>query len=337
MNHFFIFLFFLIFIHHTSINASEIIDDNDTEDPTQLIDGQPIIFMDETTQKISGIKALKVNKTKLVPEMVTYGKVISVSPLLTVRHNYLSAIIQKNASATRLAQVEKSMFRLRNLHKNKVVSIKKLQIHQSQWHSEKAIHTSKVHQSNLILARSKLQWGELLTHWATDEHSPQFDKLINGESNLLKLSILANNQLSKINKINISPTGNRNTKSEAFYVCTLPQIDNFSQSPQHIFLSHSTKIKIGMNITAWIPQQIDHQLGIIIPTQSLAWHLGQPFVFVKLDKEHFTHRSISHPIKVPNGYYIADQLKEGKKVVISGVQMLLSHEFRSQIPDEDDD
>lgn len=92
-----------------------------------------------------------------------------------------------------------------------------------------------------------------------------------------------------------------------------------------------------MNITAWIPQQKQSQLGVIIPQSSLAWHLGQAFVFIKIDEEHFSHRTIHNPVKVSKGYFIMNDIKDGEEIVVMGTQMLLSHELRFQIPDEDDD
>lgn len=53
--------------------------------------------------------------------------------------------------------------------------------------------------------------------------------------------------------------------------------------------------------------------------------------------ENFEHRNISHPIKTIDGYYIGNQIKGGENIVNKGTQMLLSYEFKSEIPDEDED
>jgi hypothetical protein len=92
-----------------------------------------------------------------------------------------------------------------------------------------------------------------------------------------------------------------------------------------------------MNFTAWIPQQGNALTGIIIPESAIAWHLGQSFVFIKMGEEQFVHKNINTLIKVPNGYFISETIGDNDEVVVKGTQMLLSHEFRSQIPDEDDD
>lgn len=333
-----VFLLYFLSACPTIINASESDDTIDIKESSQLFNGQPIIFMDEEMQENSGLKILKTKTTLFNPEVIAYGKAISINPLLTIRSHYLSTIAQQNGFKARLTQAENNISRLRNLHKNEVVSTKKLQKQLSHWHSEKAVYDKNIYQSQSILNNSNLHWGNLLTRWITTKSSPQFEKLMRGESTLLKITAPASQALpTDINTIFISPTGTRNTALDASFVCILPLVDDFSQGVQYIFLSNTKKIKAGMNFTAWIPRQKQTQRGVVIPESSLAWHLGQSFVFIQIDKEHFVHRHISHPIKTTDGYYIGEQIAKGEDLVITGASMLLSHEFRSQIPGEDDD
>lgn len=311
----------------------------DTPESEQLFKGQPMIFMDEERQKRSGLKIIKTQATLFKPEIIAYGQAINISPLLSTRSHYLSAIAQQDGFKARFTQAEKNISRLRKLHKNEVISTKKLQKQLSDWHSVKAMYDKNIYQSQLIINNSKLQWGELLTLWATKKNSPQFDKLINGELTLLQVTLppAAQPLLSHIEKIFISPTGTRSTAVEASFVCILPQVNNISQGVQYIFLSKATKIKAGMNFSAWLPQKQQKQQGVIIPGSSLAWHLGQSFVFIRIDAEYFVHRNILNPIKTHDGYYVGEQITKGEELVITGAPMLLSHEFRSQIQSEADD
>ncbi|MCK5829068.1 MAG: hypothetical protein KAH20_02075 [Methylococcales bacterium] len=332
-----IFLFYLLSAYPTFINASEV-NNIDSHKSIPLFNGQPVIFMDEKMQNNSGLKILKTKASLFNPEMIAYGKGISLTPLLTIRKNYLSTIAQQNELKVRLNQAEKNISRLQNLHKIEVVSTKKLQKKRSQWHSEKAIYDKNIYKIQSILNNSKLHWGELLTNWVINKHSPQLDKLMSGEFILLQITVPTSQTLpSDIKTVFISPNGTRSTAVSASFVSILPQVDDFSQGTQYIFLSNTTKVKVGMNFTAWIPHQKHAQKGIIIPESSLAWHLEQAFVFIQIDEEHFVHREISKPIKTINGYYIGKQIAEGENLVTTGTSMLLSHEFKSQIPHEDND
>lgn len=332
------FLFFLTSTYPIIINASETNDNDDNQESIEFINGHPILYMDEETQKISGLKTLKAIEIDFNPEIISYGKAISISPLLRIRNNYFSSLTLQNDLKVRLSQIDKNISRSRKLHQSEIVSTKKLQKQLSQWHSEKAIYEKNAYQAQLMLTTSKLKWGEQLTKWATEKNSTQFDGLISGESTLLKITVPANKTLSsKINTIHISPTGNRSSAVKAIFINSLPSIDDFSQGRQYIFLSNGSQIKTGMNFTAWLPQKKQNQKGVIIPDSSLVWHLGQSFVFIKIDVENFEHRNISHPIKTIDGYYIGNQIKGGENIVNKGTQMLLSYEFKSEIPDEDED
>ena len=333
-------LFYLILCFNTNNLLADVIDEleEDELESHQIIDGQPAIFLDEEQQKSAGLQTVKLKTVQLQPQFTAFGKAISVSPLLSILNQYLSVSAKQAGAKARFTQAEKKISRLRNLHKNKAISTRKLQEQQSKWQSEKAIYDESIYQNMMIINNSKLQWGEKITQWATGKHAPIFDKLIKGKLTLLQITLPAGQSLpSNIDTILINPTGNKSTAFKATFISQLPKVDSLSQGLQYLFFTENPLILSGMNFTAWIPQQNQSQTGVIIPEPSLAWHLGQAFVFIKVDKEYFVHRDIINSIKVDKGYFVQNQIAGDDEVVTIGTQMLLSHEFRSQIPDEDDD
>ena len=324
-------------LYTIGIKASET-DDDDEMEAIHLIDGQVAIFLDDDAQKISGIETVILKEIKHQPELIAYGQALNIHPLLSTLNSYLSASAKQAGAKARFTQAERNISRLRALHKNEAISTRKLQSQQSQWQSDQAIYNEMAYQSKLIINTSKLEWGETLINWAIGGHSTPFDSLVKGQATLLKITMPAGTTLApQINTVNVSPTGKRSSALSASLVSILPQVDHFTQGLQYLFITNTPAIKAGMNLTAWVPQQKQAQAGFIIPESSLAWHLGIAFVFIKVDEEHFIHRNITQPIKVAQGYFITEQLSEEEELVITGTQMLLSHEFRSQIPDEDDD
>jgi len=341
MNHYpALVVFYFLLCISTSITFAEEADEieHNEAESILIIDGQSAIFLDEEKQKTSGLQSLKIKKIKFQSEFIALGKAISISPLLSILNQYISASAKQAGAKARFTQAKKNISRLRNLHKNEVVSTRKLQEQQSKWRSDKAIYDENVYQSMIIMSKSKLLWGEKLTQWATGRHSPIFDKLIEGQSTLLQINLPAGQSLPKKTKtVYINSSGDRDNAFEVSFVSQLPTVDPLSQGLQYIFLTDNPSVQSGMAFTAWIPQQNQNQTGVIVPESSLAWHLGQAFVFIKANEDHFIHRSISNPVKVNKGYFIQDQIADGEEVVTTGVQMLLSHEFKSQIPEEDDD
>lgn len=337
MNRFFILflsLFFFVLSPHNVI-ADE--DDNEVES-VEIIDGQTVIFLDEDIQQSSGITTQTLKQVEYQPEFIAYGKAISINPLLTTLNQYSSANAKQAAAKSQFTQAEKNISRLRQLHKDDAVSTRKLQLQQAELNTNKAIYNEMTFQAEMILNNSRLQWGDKLSQWASNKQSAEFNQLISGNASLLKISFPVNNALpSNITSIVADSAGNRSTAVSASLIDVLPSVDNYSQGLQYLFLSNSPKIKTGMTVTAWIPQTKQKKFGIIIPESSLVWHLGQSFVFIKKDSEHFIHHNIDTPVKTADGFFIQDQIAEGDEIVVTGSQMLLSHEFRSQIPDEDDD
>ena len=329
--------FLTLYFNNTLVLAD---DDDEAKifETAQFIDGQALIHIEEEVQSASGIKTQKLKAINFNPEFIAYGKAIDISPLLSLHNQYLSSLAKKTGAKARLNTAEKSISRLRQLHLGEAISTRKLQNQQSQWQSEQAIYNEMAYQNKIIINNSKLQWGATVTHWLTTPASKQLEKLLNSESTLLKISLPADKSLPENTAhIYIDNNGNRNSASKAEFVSQLPQIDAISQGPQYLFLTETPTIKIGMNVSAWIALKNDLQTGVIIPESSLAWHLGQAFVFVKIDDQTFAHRNITQVTKVANGYFVENQLAAGEELVTTGTQMLLSHEFRSQIPDEDDD
>ena len=311
------------------------IDEGEVNNPFNT---QAVIELDDDTQEISGLLTIIVKLTDYQPEFIAHGKVISVRPLLDIRRQFLIAGSQHNSAKVKHSVTEKSLSRLQNLHKNEAVSTRKLQEQQLQWQSEKALLSTTSLQRRMLLAESRLQWGHILTDWFTQTASQQADNIIINKSQLLQVTLPIGRPLPDgIETIKFAADGHRKNAVSADFISAVPQVDPFSQGARYFFLSSSPTIQIGMRIIAWIPSQVKTLRGIIIPRSALLWHLGQAFVFVKLSNDSFSHRNIVHYIETPDGYFIASGIEEDEEVVIQGAQMLLSHEFRSQIPDEDDD
>jgi hypothetical protein len=96
-------------------------------------------------------------------------------------------------------------------------------------------------------------------------------------------------------------------------------------------------VKAGMRVAAWSPEQNKSRAGVIIPKSALIWHLDQSFVYIKNNENTFSRRKIENYAVVPEGYFISNELMPGEQLVKAGGQLLLSEEFRVQIPDEDSD
>ncbi len=288
-------------------------------------------------QEAAGLQTMSARYSDYQPELITYGKVLNPVPLIEFRKQYQITAAQYTAAREQFNISQKKLSRLKNLHQNKAISTRKLQQQLSQWQTDKSRLNQIVIQLEMLKSINRLQWGEKLTGWFTGTTDTAIEKILTRKEQLLQIVMpYPLKQQDTINTIQVSARGDRNRTYSARFVSLSPKVDPFSQGQQFFFLSSNPELQIGMNITAWVSQPTMNRRGMLIPRSALIWHLNQSFVYIKTDDETFIHRNIDHLIKVSDGYFIGTAIRENEEFVSQGAQMLLSHEFRSQIPDEDD-
>ena len=156
-----------------------------------------------------------------------------------------------------------------------------------------------------------------------------------GKQQLLQVILPTNKQLgNEVDTIAIAPSGQRSKARPAVLISRSVQADNAIQGESYFFQSDADGLPIGTKITAWIPDAMLAQTGVIIPESALVWHMGQVYAYIKVDKDTFVRRLIKKFLVTAEGYFVDEDLKAGDKIVTTGGQMLLSEELRGQIPDE---
>lgn len=299
---------------------------------------QGLVILDKASQANSGLKTVKAQPVVYRAEKLSYGLAISMEALLSAQNQYLNALTQQNSARAKMTFNRNNVNRLSSLHKEGIVSSRVLQDQQATLQVEKAALDSSHYLSQQIISNTRLTWGSVLTDWMI-KSSPIFNDLINQRSTLLKVTFPAdgvgNNPLKSIF---VAPAGQREQAVSAQLISGAPQTDNFSQGQQYFYqIPASAHIKAGMRLSAWIPMQQHPQTGVIIPESALCWHLGQALVFIKVAEQQFSHRAISGYYKVADGYFVSSAIKADEEIVSTGAQMLLSQEFKGQIPSEDND
>jgi post-segregation antitoxin (ccd killing protein) len=160
---------------------------------------------------------------------------------------------------------------------------------------------------------------------------------LSGRKALLQITLPVDKQLpNDIKMIEVEVSGNRSAAIKAELVSAALQTDAIAQGESYFFQADGSHIRPGMRIAAWVPEQGENQSGVVIPKSALVWHLDQAFVYVKIAEEHFSRRNIDQFLPLADGYFVSHGLNAGDQLVTTGGQMLLSEEFKGQIPNEDD-
>jgi hypothetical protein len=298
----------------------------------------PSIRLDVNVQKLAGIQTITLEPARYQVEFTAYGNALNIQPLIDLQHRYQLTLTDLSSAKAKLRHAEQNVSRQQSLFHHGISSKKNLQFQQLQWQVDNAsTHGAQV-QSKIIMDELSLMWGKELTEWVLSGKNNHLGDFVNGQQTLLKIFLPVNKHLANdIQTIAVEPSGDRNKAGIANLIALAPHNDHTTQGESYFFKTNDHAIKPGMRVAAWIPEQNNQLTGVIIPRSALLWHMDQSFVYIKIDPESFIRRKIDNYSESPNGYFIKNELKPGEQLVITGSQLLLSEEFRGQIPREDND
>jgi hypothetical protein len=343
----------------------------DDDDKPAASTGQGAIVLAAKAQAASGLQTITLAAVSNHPEFTAYGKAVNIQPLMELRHRYLVALSERGGAAARFKQAEQNIRRQQDLYREGVASKHNLQIQQAQWHTDKALFDASGVQGKAIIDEARLTWGQKLAEWALSADADQLSGFLSGEKTLLHITLPVNKQLAgDIKSIEVEASGNRSAAIKAELISAAPQTDATAQGESYFFqvdgrrdcsgqscdmhaipgdcrvrsrrtcgihtVPGDNRIRTGMRVAAWIPEPGESQSGVVIPKSALIWHMDQAFVYIKTAEEQFSRRPIEHYSATAGGYFVGSGLSAGEQLVVTGGQMLLSEEFRGQIPDEDD-
>jgi hypothetical protein len=311
-------------------------DDKQSGQKVQRIEGQTVITLNAKSQQNAGLKTLTLKLATYHPEFTAYGKVLAIQPLIELRHRYLLALTERNATNAKFNQAEQNIKRQQTLYGEGITAKRNLEDQQAQWQINKAQLEANLFQNQIIKEEAELTWGKTLSEWVLASDTNKLSALLSGQQKLLKITLPSSQQLADNSKtIAIDPAGNRSNAQRAELIAVAPQTDMGTQGISYFFQTEGKNISTGMNITAWIAEPNSQTSGVMIPKSALLWAMDQAFVYVKTDNNTFSRRAITHYTLSNDGYFISEGLQPDEELVITGGQMLLSEEMRGQIPDED--
>jgi hypothetical protein len=314
--------------------------DDDDDKPLAKLPGTSVpgtVFLTAKAQTLSGLQTITLTPVSYYPEFVAYGKAINIQPLIELRHRYLVALTERDGATARFKHAEQNIRRQQDLYREGATSKRNLQVQQTQWQTDKALFDASGVQGKAIVDEAWLSWGKKLAEWALSTDSDPLSAFLSGRKALLQITLPANKQLANdIHTIEVEASGNRSAAVKAELISVALQTDNTAQGESYFFQVEDNRIRTGMRVAAWIPEQDENQSGVVIPKSALIWYLDQAFVYVKTAEEQFSRRTIDKFSATNGGYFVGNGINAGEQLVVTGGQMLLSEEFRGQIPNEDD-
>jgi len=298
------------------------------------------VHLDKATQKRVGIRTIVLKSSALNPEIQHFATLVNLQPLIIARKDYISALSNEKITRIHYLFNQKNVQRALNLQQNNALSLRKLRAQQLQLEIAKAQLTDAQQQTINLQRLIQAQWGNVISTWILNLENKTFAKLSAHQKQLYLIDTpltLTAHQAAPI--IFLQPFGQREQAITAHLVSYAP-LNNQAPSSKSTFyyLTETSFNTSAQRPTAWIPTQSNKTLGVKIPSTALVWHLGQAFVYRQQDDENFRRIPIKHKQLIDTQhYFIQDECQQDERLVIQGAQILLSEEFRTQIPAEDDD
>ena len=312
-------------------NEMKIYDDDDDDDDYEI--NRVEYYKDKLAIKLSddeikdaGIIVSKLTQDKITLEEEINAISISYKNLLDVVSKYDVLNVQLSKSKINKTHNERIYLRLKSLYDEQgSIALKDLEEIEFKIESIKADMNSIQKDMDFLISEIKLEYGSILVNDVLSERKI-FTSLINNSSSLL---IIENVNLT--NK-------NRNYKFNNEELIFLNPYNGNSNLRGNvgIFLLQNIKISSNSKLTVFLKNE-DLIDGYFIPESALLYHGGKVWAYFRENNEIFYKEEITNFYNIDNNKVFSTNSLLNLNIVVSGAQILLAEEFRSQIMQEDDD
>ena len=279
--------------------------------------GEVIIKLEPATQKLMGLQITSPQPAQLAPEIKGYGRVIDVSPLLS-----LLAEISAAQAASAASQAE--LTRLKALIAESNASQRALQAAEA----AAARDQSQVESARLRLLAN---WGRAI--------SERKDLPLLAQSLGSLSSALVQVELPAGQPVPVLPTGARlfsladpTSPVPADFIGPAPTVDPQNQGRGFLFFvpTNSSGLASGAIVTALVILPGEPQSGVTLPRSAIIRHNGGTWVYLQTGPEMFERVEVKLTSPLAHGWFVSERPKAQDKIVTVGAQQLLSEELKGQ-------
>jgi len=313
-------------------------DDAQDNDGLTTVGNMTVRIADEMSD-YAGVETLQLVATRYISEVKALAKVVDIRPMLVLRARYNQAVSALNVAKVAEETAAQEMKRLKSLAKGTgSVATKNVNYAEASWRETSARLQGLNFDLQAINNETRQTWGDEIASWILSAGSKQWQRLLSRKDSLLLVTLPTDVSLAEeVSFIRVTRDHSRKTATKAYFISPAVAIDQALQGETYFFKTTSEKLRIGMRLDAWMPQNKEPLDGVFIPEQAVVWHAGQPWVYIQIDSNVYQRYSIQAGLDARGTIFMEKGFEAGAEIVIRGAQMLLSEEFKWQILDEDDD
>jgi hypothetical protein len=280
--------------------------------------GEPILTLDEETQKRIGLKIATLKQTNSSREAKAYGRVLDSAPLVALANEIISSEAAYHASSNELV-------RLKTLEQSQNASARAIQIAEAAARRDQVVLDS---------ARAKLTsaWGNTLA--TLDELPALARSLARLESALIRADLPVGEKLKpEPTGVRIAVLSMEDQSVEARLLGPAPTVDPQTQMPGFLLFLRENQDRFipGSAVIAYLKLPGEPVSGAVVPRDAVVRAAGRAWVYVQSSGETFSRREIELKQPLDNGWFVPSDVAPKEPVVVVGAQQLLSEELKSQI------
>lgn len=294
-----------------------------------LVQDQTAVTLDAASQRQSGVVVAAQQPMTRSPSLQAFGTVLDVADLIALRNSYTTAQVQVSKAAAAELASRAEYQRSQALHAGeRDISTKALQTADAVWRSDQA--SLQAAQAALIAATqtASQQWGAVLAKAAAD-NATLFMRLATRQEALLQIVLPASTQLVQAPQRARVQT-QAGTFVEATLISASPRTDPRLQGASYFYSAPANGLLPGMAVTVYLSQGAPVQ-GAMIPNSAVVWWQGHAWVYTRDRPDRFVRHELPVDNPVDGGWFVPQGFANGKSVVATGAQLLLSEEQRSRL------
>jgi hypothetical protein len=330
----------LALVSHAYVGQTKADDSDDDESianpPTRVTmkNGMSILTLSAEDVQNAGIECAALKPAPADETVLGFATVLDPTPLAALNSQYADAdALVKSATAKALIS-QAALQRAQVLYKDQQnISAAQLQSAQSNFAADQAALTAARARLSSVAGTTRQAWGDVLGA-ALASHAPLVGDLIARRNYLLQVTLPPDVVIDAPPETAIATLyGGINVPLR--YVSLATAANPKLQGISYLYIAAARDDLLpGLNLDVSMAAKTARK-GLIVPNSAVIWLEGQAWVYVRSDSKTFIRREISPDRPAADDGYIVTDMPRDAEVVVHGAQMLLSEEFRAQVPVED--
>lgn len=330
--------------------------------------GEAVITLDEAAVKRIGLVTAPAKAAKVTPEIKCYGRVLDPTPLAALATELSNAHITLEASRKELeltqaqgkndiqtaeataAASHQELERVKKLFSQNNASERTLQTAEATAHKDQLqVESQKVTANRAIQMATATTQRDLIALEAVKQRfASAWGTALSSYKDLNKLLQELTTQKAALIRLDMTPGQTADTSAKSILIQPVqdagkpmtakslgvaPAVDPQAQgtSLYSLLQPNVTHLLPGMAVIGYLPLSDKTLSGALVPRAAVIRAAGQTWVYVETAERAYTRRAVLLTQPEAEGWFVQQGLQPADKIVITGAQILLSEELKSQI------